>query len=582
MSLKNFCAAPWVEGVLRAKGQFLTCCRNATVFGNWQQDGLLKVWHAQSYQQFRQTILDGEFPDEQCQRCYHNGTSRPLQSELLAPFDTYLQIILEYFQAQNKHQAMQRLSELPSIKSLWTLTSLSNDAQHLLQEYVTTLQEFMQHTSLPVEIRNAITKLHIIGNITHSFLAGELTPQHVAPFRQVHLISKCNAQCIQCPGRYTGEIFNGPELDEASIPTAFSYADDMIDFFMNGSDFLFYKSWKTIADILTQHGVKLSISTNSILLTPANIRYLIDHRIMHKLNISMDGATKGTVEAIRINVNFDTLLHNMRFLFEYASECQYDFSLSISFVLMQRNYHEFPDLLRLLHELKNGYAYPQKIHVFCQSLETYNIPGYMQFYQTDHHALVSRDALIKTFDEVLTLSQTYKNMMNVGVFYTSNIEEFVAQDYPFPPMVSQSQKESSLPKILFGIQGNAQRYQQDGWSLPEIGHTWTSGRSATLVIPDLKSQNGIVLHFAVHPLIMPAKLEQQRINVVVNDHALDTVSIENAGEYAVTIGADCCRHDNGLKITFELPDATSPKELGINSDERILALAFQSIWLTCA
>jgi radical SAM protein with 4Fe4S-binding SPASM domain len=577
MSLKNFCAAPWVEGVLRVNGGFFTCCRNTTKLGNWQQEGLQKVWHSQSYQQFRQAIINGKFPDDQCRRCYHNGTSRTLLIELLTPLETYLRIVSEFFEAHAHSQEKMLLQECMEIKELFKLTAFTPEAQQKLQTYFTMLRNCaMAVTTVPSAVQHAFEKLNIIGDITQSFLSGELTPSHVAPFRQVHLISKCNAQCIQCPGRYTGEIFEGPELEEAYLPIAFSYADDIIDFFMNGSDFLFYKSWKSIAHILTQHGVKLGISTNGILLTPANIRYLIDHQIIHKLNISMDGATKATVEEIRIHVNFEILLHNMRFLFQYATERQYDFVLSISFVLLKRNYHEFPALLRLIHDLKKGYAYPRTISVFCQSLETYNIPAYMQFYQQEHHALVHRDALIKTFDEVFMLWQSFRDVMDVGVFYAQTIEEFVTHNYPFPPLVSHSQERSSGTKIHFGFQGNAQSYQQEGWSFPESGHTWTVGNTAALIIPLPQTQQSMAIRFTVQPLVIAGKLEQQGVNVFANDYLVGTLSIIDTGEYAVMIGGHYL-NNAALTLRFELPNATSPKDLGISTDERMLALAFQTL-----
>ena len=82
---------------------------------------------------------------------------------------------------------------------------------------------------------------------------------------------------------------------------------------MNGSEFLLYKGWKKVAALLASQGVKLSISTNGIRLTPENIKYLIDNTIVQKLNISMDGATKATVEGIRVNVDFDNLMNTLHF-----------------------------------------------------------------------------------------------------------------------------------------------------------------------------------------------------------------------------------------------------------------------------
>ncbi|MEN8221361.1 MAG: radical SAM protein [Pseudomonadota bacterium] len=312
-----------------------------------------------------------------------------------------------------------------------TLRQADSHSDNVLTHYFSALQA-LQSFSYPPEVQQALNKLNVIGRVAKAFLKGDLRPPIVAPFRQVQLIAKCNARCIQCPGLYTGEIINGKGLDENYIDEAFSQVDNIFYFFMIGSEFLVYKRWKKIADHLVSNGIKLSISTNSIRLTPENIRYLIDNQVVRALNISIDGATQESVESIRVKVKFDELVEKIAFLCRYATEKNYDFSLSISFVLMKLNYQEFPQLVRLIHQLRSDNPLP-RVHVYCQSLENYGEPKeYVDFVNREHHTLVDRTKLVEVFEETLKASK--ETGIYVGAFYSHKLEDFIKQGCPFPPL----------------------------------------------------------------------------------------------------------------------------------------------------
>lgn len=422
--LSGFCAAPWAEGVLYNNGILRTCCRNGTVFGNWITDGLRESWQSKLFRDFRYIIAKGDFPDDSCRNCYLNGTARSLVSELISPFKQNIYTIFNFLK--------KTIPEITAIESQFVLRKENEYTEKILHQYFLSIDNLEKYSlQYPPEIKLALVKLIVIGKITKAFLEKDLVPSPVAPFRQVQLIAKCNARCIQCPGRYTGEIFNGPSLDEKYIDMAFSFTEDIIDFYMNGSEFLFYPGWKKIADYLVKNGVKLSISSNGILLTHSNIRYLIDNKIIQKLNISIDGATKNTVESIRMNVNYDKLIQNIAYIFSYATQKKYDFDLSISFVLMKRNYYEFPDIVRLVHNLRDGNKLPS-VNIYCQGLENYMIQGYRDLIRGEHHTLVEKKELIDIFKKVS--KEAENTNIPVSVFYSHKIVDFIHQDCPFPSL----------------------------------------------------------------------------------------------------------------------------------------------------
>lgn len=478
----NFCAAPWVEGLLRPNGSMETCCRNPTSFGDWRENGLKQVWQSGSFQKFRANIVAGKFPDAHCRRCYDNGTARSLYQELHGPFQVNKRIVFDYLNTA--------LSDLTHIERLFALKELTDEATDVLVRYFHALDTLennfpnpapdqqgmlkkvrgktfyvadslvdeakkhrrfgtalvksgfsslvghlsakpIRHADAATTYQNALVKLRTIGRITESYINGHLTPPVVAPFRQIGLIYRCNARCIHCPGWFSGEITGGPELARDRVDQAFSDPEGIIDFYMNGSEFLLYRDWKKIAARLVDNGTKLSISTNGILLTPPTIQYLIDEQIIKSLNVSMDGATKETVETIRRNVNFAKLLRNIDFLFSYASAKPYQFSLSFSFVLMKRNYREFPKLIGLIDEIRAGREC-LPVSVYCQALENADIEGYGDFVRREHHSLVDRNELVRTFGQVLRESQ--RTGIPANAFYYVPIKDFVQQGYPFPPL----------------------------------------------------------------------------------------------------------------------------------------------------
>jgi len=69
-----------------------------------------------------------------------------------------------------------------------------------------------------------------------------------------------------------------------------------------------------------------------------------------RLNVSMDGISKETVESIRVNVRFETLLENVN-RFHALAQSHEDMTLAVTYCLMRRNWHEFGDFLRFAESL---------------------------------------------------------------------------------------------------------------------------------------------------------------------------------------------------------------------------------------
>jgi MoaA/NifB/PqqE/SkfB family radical SAM enzyme len=435
--LKGFCAAPWVEAVLYHNGSVLTCCNNFTIFGNWREELLQECWLNKSFQNFRKYIADGNFPDENCKICYDNGRVHHLHGMLIRPFTQYKNTVFEFLGKE--------LSEISKIEAQFNLKRFNAESNKVFEQYFSTINTIESELSIQqTDIITAVKKLVVIGRIAKAYLEGDLTPPIVAPLRQPQLISKCNARCIQCPGLYSGEILYSPALNKSDEEQLFAHEDDIIDFVMMGSEFLLYKEWKRIADNLVSQGVKLSLSTNGILLTPSNIRYLIDNNILHYLNISMDGATKETLETIRVNVKFEKLIENIRFLFHYAHEKQSSFTVSFTFVIMKRNYRELPELIRLIDGIREENR-QLNVQILCHALTDFNNTKYRNFVKIEHHTLIKKYDLNAIFKKVYTIST--ETNIPVSIFGSYDLDSFIESGCPVPPLPDPIKKLNDNSKV---------------------------------------------------------------------------------------------------------------------------------------
>jgi uncharacterized membrane protein YjjB (DUF3815 family) len=135
-------------------------------------------------------------------------------------------------------------------------------------------------------------------------------------------------------------------------------------------------------------------------------------------------------------------------------------------------------------------------------------------------------------------------------------------------------------KILFGESGDGLPYLLTGWSVPESSRTWSDGDIAEIVMPLPSKAHTILIEanafVAVsHPL--------QEVVISVNDTVLLTVRLRGEGlnliELPLPEEVRKKAIHNLLRLSVRLPNAVRPVDIGINGDNRKLALALQSITL---
>jgi hypothetical protein len=137
-----------------------------------------------------------------------------------------------------------------------------------------------------------------------------------------------------------------------------------------------------------------------------------------------------------------------------------------------------------------------------------------------------------------------------------------------------------LAETLYFKKGDATilPYYMKGLSGQEAERTWSSGKETIFsfnIKDDIADRKELYLNFTASPLC-GKDLLFQTVHISANGAPITTLKIDKDGDYQASIPTDIIQ-DNLLIIKFELPDAATPKSLGLNNDERILALFFKKM-----
>lgn len=423
--LVGFCSAPWTDCITYADGELKACDRNVASFGNWQKDGLKKTWNSEKFQSFRAAVREGRYPDQDCASCHNNGTQRTAESSMGGAYHAHNEFLCRFL-------GVSTIEEIEQFRQFFSLKKRNAESDLAFPVFYRYLDQLKaDHPGAfesNREFHNAVVKLRVLAEALEDYLGGALEPRRVATFRQSQLQAKCTARCVMCAGKFTGEIVDGPTMDEQFVDEAFAEIEDVTDFWCNGAEYLYYKEWKKIALMLANEGTKLRVSTNGILLTEPTIKFMIDNGILRFLTVSIDAATKETLESTRVNVNFEKTMARIKYLLEYAQEKNLVFEFTAAFVMMKRNLAELPAFVRLIHSLRPP-GCKQLVTVLCQPLENFDVLNYRRFVHGEHHSLFGEEKLKEIFQE------TYRAHLETGVqvsFYNQKLKEFMEAGMPFP------------------------------------------------------------------------------------------------------------------------------------------------------
>jgi MoaA/NifB/PqqE/SkfB family radical SAM enzyme len=190
-------------------------------------------------------------------------------------------------------------------------------------------------------------------------LSGFFQPYSVGAYRGLEVLldttNRCNLRCIMCHFTYrsaqdaTRQEWTPAFLDRVE-QEVFPHARHVQ--VSLGTEPLMWKHFPGLLDALQRARVPyVEMITNGQLLTEGLARKIVQSG-MTRVQISLEGATRETYEAIRVGGRFDRLIRNIRMLdAARKSVCSRIPHLQFNVTLMRRNAHEVEDILRLGHDL---------------------------------------------------------------------------------------------------------------------------------------------------------------------------------------------------------------------------------------
>jgi hypothetical protein len=111
-----------------------------------------------------------------------------------------------------------------------------------------------------------------------------------------------------------------------------------------------------------------------------------------------------------------------------------------------------------------------------------------------------------------------------------------------------------------------------GWSSAETALRWTEAKEAGLVFRADSIQD-VVLTAKLHAFVISKRHPEQRLSIAFNGKPVARLSFDDelTHEISVVLPSNIMRQENLLELF--LPDAVSPKSLGVGEDARSLGIA---------
>jgi hypothetical protein len=115
-----------------------------------------------------------------------------------------------------------------------------------------------------------------------------------------------------------------------------------------------------------------------------------------------------------------------------------------------------------------------------------------------------------------------------------------------------------------------------GWSEPEPNFRWTAGYKATIIFAR-ERLGPLQLRLSASPFLIAGKLERQVVEIRVNGQLIDTLILDEAKVYDLSVKLPEATLKSQNILSFGLPNASSLRGLGVGYDQRHLGIAVR--WL---
>lgn len=132
--------------------------------------------------------------------------------------------------------------------------------------------------------------------------------------------------------------------------------------------------------------------------------------------------------------------------------------------------------------------------------------------------------------------------------------------------------------LKFAVNGNADPYQDAGWSQSEPEFCWTQEEAADLIFQFEKPPGDLVLSFTVNPHL-GGDVDYQKVTAMWDNIPVGSWTIRQAGTYHALILSQAVEQIPIHRLRFLVPGSFSPASKGLSTDGRRLGLAFRELVL---
>jgi MoaA/NifB/PqqE/SkfB family radical SAM enzyme len=230
-------------------------------------------------------------------------------------------------------------------------------------------------------------------------LAGGPNGREYPRVMEFEITNVCNLECIMCNGYYSAPIRQNREhLPPLKSPYDAGFVAQLEPFlpylieakFLGGEPFLiqrYWEIWERFLEVNPQ--VVIPVTTNGTMLTDRvrTILKSLDFTIV----LSLDSIVRETYESIRLNADYDEVMHHLRYFLDYMHAKGEP--LFVAVCPMQQNWREMPGMLDFANEegarlFFNSVLYPESCSL--RSLSTEELDEVLDCYRSVRHRTETR------------------------------------------------------------------------------------------------------------------------------------------------------------------------------------------------